>query len=286
MRRLLSHITTLAVVLATCGCSISTETGSTPGRHLRMEWRAGSVSSFQAELTIDGPDATGKQQHEVVSGLATLTVGAVDSRGNASIEVRVVDYPPYESTTPILFQVDVAPDGRVTANPDGHAYDLTNLYQMFPLLPPGGVQVGDLWHETYDMPDAVGGVPLHFSVDASYARDETVNGTTAVVIQAHLSCSFDLTFLYSKLNGSVPPGFPADLTTHEVGTFVDDDMFWYAPEQHALVKSSGTKQTQYVLDYSSPSTRELYGRFNVLVNEALTFTSTRQKWPAQPVSHR
>lgn len=142
------HLALSVLVVCIYCCGAPTSFGQT-SRHFRIQWQAGTVASYQVQSTADSPDLGGKPVHEILSGLETVRVGLVDANGNASVEVSLIWLGQNTDVGPSLFQVKVAPDGRVLDNPDGQAYILPEFYQMFPLLPLGSVQLGDFWTETY-----------------------------------------------------------------------------------------------------------------------------------------
>ncbi len=267
------HLALWLIVVGIYSCGVPTSFAQS-GRHLRIQWQAGTVTSYQLESTADSPDIGGKPVHEILSGLETVRFGSVDANGNATVEVSLIWLGQNSNGNSSLFQLKVATDGRVLDNPDGQAYVLPQFYQVFPLLPPGSVQVGDVWSETYDLPDPLLGAPYHVFIDATYARNETLNGTDVVVIQARLTSVFDKTVPYAKLWGAVPQGYPADETIREIGTKADEVTFWFDPTHQELIKSSGTEQLEYVGVFASPSTGAEFGRNNVIWTQSVTFANT------------
>jgi hypothetical protein len=151
----------------------------------------------------------------------TWRVTSVDQDGTATIEVTVSELtgslnsePVPSSDIPPLEMV-IASDGRVLSaggiafggSPGTQGFGFPGMGQLTPILPDSGdaVSVGDTWEKTFSQDFPYGDGTIEFTASSTYARNETVNGREAAVIQTQMTVPLDLTINLSELLEALGP---------------------------------------------------------------------------------
>src|SRR5262245_8274627 len=204
---------------------------------LALSFTQGQEQTYVIDTTMDAQmssDAFGDQQLQMdLSETVTWKVTSVDQDGTASIEVTVTDLRGSLNGEPVPAQeippleMVIAPDGRVLSAggiafggaPDSQGFGFPGMEQLTPILPDQGekVSVGDTWEKTFSQDFPFGDGTVEFTASSTYARNETVNGQEAAVIQTEMSVPLDLTIDLSELLEALGPelsgatGGPGDL---------------------------------------------------------------------------
>ena len=204
---------------------------------LALSFTQGQEQAYAIHTTMDAQmssDAFGDEQLDMdLSQTVSWKVTSVDRDGTATIRVTVselsgslngedvpqTDIPPLE--------MKIAADGRVLSaggiafggSPDTQGFGFPGMEQLTPILPDQGerVSVGDTWEKTVSQDFPFGDGTVEFTASSTYARNESVNGREAAVIQTEMSVPLDLTISLSELLKALGPelsgvtGAPGDL---------------------------------------------------------------------------
>lgn len=192
---------------------------------LALSFTQGQEKTYVLHQTMDAQmssDVFGTQPLKMdLRETVTWRVTSVDQDGTATIEVTVTDLsgslngePVPSSDIPPL-EMKIASDGRVLSaggialggSPDTQGFGFPGMEQLTPILPDPGdtVSVGDTWEKTFSQDFPYGDGTVEFTATSSYARNETVDGRQAAVIQTHLTVPLDLTIDLSELLKALGP---------------------------------------------------------------------------------
>ena len=192
---------------------------------LALSFTQGQEKTYVLHQTMDAQmssDVFGTQPLKMdLRETVTWRVTSVDDDGTATIEVTVTDLsgslngePVPSSDIPAL-EMKIASDGRVLSaggiafggSPDTQGFGFPGMEQLTPILPDSGdkVAVGDTWEKTFSQDFPYGDGTVEFTATSTYARDETVDGRQAAVIQTHMTVPLDLTIDLSELLKALGP---------------------------------------------------------------------------------
>ena len=192
---------------------------------LALSFTQGQEQTYAIHTTMDAQmssDAFGDQSLQMdLSETVGWKVTSVDEDRAATIEVTVSDLSgslngepvPTEEIPPL--EMKIAADGRVLSaggiafggSRDTQGFGFPGMEQLTPILPDAGekVSVGDSWEKTFSQDFPFGDGTVEFTASSTYARNETVDGREAAVIQTELSVPLDLTISLSELLKALGP---------------------------------------------------------------------------------
>jgi len=192
---------------------------------LALSFTQGQEKTYVLHQTMDAQmssDVFGSQPLKMdLRETVTWSVTSVDQDGTATIEVTVTDLsgslngePVPSSDIPPL-EMKIASDGRVLSaggiafggSSDTQGFGFPGMEQLTPILPDSGdkVAVGDTWEKSFSQDFPYGDGTVEFTATSTYARDETVDGRQAAVIQTHMTVPLDLTIDLSELLKALGP---------------------------------------------------------------------------------
>jgi hypothetical protein len=248
---------------------------SPASQSLAIRWHEGSTTSYRWQLT-DDTQLDGKSSQSTIAGDSEVAVESVGADGAGLLQITLRLDPQY--VTPgqsrvFVRNLDVGPRGRITGNPDGSFVELTDFFTMIPFLPPAGANPGDSWHETYKLPNPIYEDTRDFAVSGRYVRDEGAGFSRAVVIDAHMSASYNDSAPYERLYGPPPSGAPAQVEDHLNGTETIDVTYRFDPARQSLSKSTATARFNQSETFTDASNGSVVGVKHTLVGtQTLTFT--------------
>lgn len=264
----------------TVACSQDIEGLRTPrspaSQSLGIRWHQGFQTTYQWLLTRDYSVFVDQPMQRTVAGDCQLEVLSVGADGVALVQFTFRIDPRYTNGNGAITEtslIGVGPRGKVTSNPDDQFADLDRFYTALPLLPPAGSTSGDRWHESYQLPNPVYGNTRDFSVNGHYVRDEGSGFSRAVVIQAHMTESYDDMAPYERVFGTTPPaGAPAHVEEHISGKQIVDVTYRFDPALQSLAKSTATFQVDETETFTDATTGKAVGGKNSYVGtETMTF---------------
>ena len=198
---------------------------SAQAQPLALSFTQGQEQTYAIHQTMDAhmsSDVFGDKPLKMdLTETVTWTVKSVDQDGTATIEVSVsgvsgslngedvptTDIPPLE--------MKIAADGRVLSaggiafggSPSSQGFGFPGMEQLTPILPDNGekVSVGDTWEKSFSQNFPFGDGTVEFTASSTYARNETVNGQQAAVIETDLTVPLDLTINLSELLKALGP---------------------------------------------------------------------------------
>lgn len=209
-------------------------------RPLALSFTQGQERTYAIHQTLDAhmsSDVLGDQPLKMdMSETVTWRVKSVDENGSATIEVTVSDLSgslngePVPSTDIPPLEMVIASDGRVLSaggiafggSPGAQGFAFPGMEQLTPILPDSGekVSVGDTWEKTFSQDFPYGDGTVEFTATSTYARNETVEGRQAAVIETHMTVPLDLTINLSELLKALGPEL-AGTTGADLGSLAD-----------------------------------------------------------------
>lgn len=181
--------------------------------------------------TLDGVEGPFKTE---LAASETITVKSVDPNGTADLWIELTNV--VRKSDPAMVRIDnagepnqtlsmkVGADGRileVNNSPLGDNPSTLSAGSGFAsaILPDTAVKIGDTWSKDSDQ--ALGAGIMHSVTKGKYARDESVRGFNAAVVQSTTASSFAI------------PG----TTISSRGTMTSNTTTWVDPKGHRLLKS-------------------------------------------------
>lgn len=270
----------LSTAVVTVACTQDIEGLRTPrspaSQSLGIRWHQGFQASYQWQLTRDFSVFVNQPMQSTVAGNCDLIVLSVGADGVALVQFTVKIDPQYTNgngpvtTTSII---GVGPRGRVTSNPDDQFGDLDRFYTALPLLPPAGSSSGASWYESYKLPNPLYGNTRDLYVNGQYIRDEGAGFMRTVVIQAHMTVSFNDSAPYENLYGPPPSGAPAHIEEHMSGKQIVDVTYRFDPARQSLTKSTATFQVDQTETFTDATNGQTVGNRNSYVGtDTMTFS--------------
>ena len=207
---------------------------------LALSFTQGQEQTYDIDQTMDAhmsSDAFGDQPLKMdLSESVTWRVKSVDRDGTATIEVTVSDLSgslngePVPSNDIPPLEMVVASDGRVLSaggiafggSADSQGFGFPGMEQLTPILPDTGakVSVGDTWEKSFSQEFPYGNGTIEFSASSTYARNETVDGREAAVIETHMTVPVNLTINLSEPLDALGPEL-AGTTGADLGSLKD-----------------------------------------------------------------
>ena len=207
---------------------------------LALSFTEGAEQTYAIHLTMDAnmsSDVFGEQPLKLdLSETVIWRVKSVDQAGTATIEVTISEISgslngePVPSTDIPPLEMVIASDGRVLSaggiafggSPDTQGFGFPGMEQLTPILPDSGekVSVGDTWEKTFSQDFPYGDGTIEFAASSVYARNETVDGREAAVIQTQMTVPLDLTINLSELLDAFGPEL-AGTTGTDLGSLQD-----------------------------------------------------------------
>ena len=192
---------------------------------LALSFTQGQEKNYVLHQAMDAhmsSDVFGDQPLKMdLTETVTWRVTSVDTDGTATIEVTVTDLngslngEPLPTTDIPPLEMVIASDGRVLSaggiafggSRDTQGFGFPGMEQLTPVLPDSGdtVSVGDTWEKTFSQDFPYGDGTVEFTASSTYARNETVDGREAAVIETHLTVPLDLTIDLSELLNALGP---------------------------------------------------------------------------------
>lgn len=281
MGRLVARAAILCILIFGAGCAQDIEGLRTPrspaSQSLQIRWHQGFQASYQWVLTRDYSVFGDQPMQRTIGGDCQLAVLSLGADGVALVQFTFRIDPQYTNGNGALRGtsiIGVGPRGKVTSNPDEQFVDLNRFYTALPLLPPAGSSSGDRWQESYALPNPVYGNTRDFSVNGKYVRDEGAGFSRAVVIQAHMTVSYDDMAPYELVFGTPPPaGAPPHVEEHLAGKEIVDVTYRFDPARQSLAKSTATFQVDETETFTDATNGKTVGGKNSYVGtETMTFT--------------
>jgi hypothetical protein len=216
----------IAVLLVAGVAWVALSRGDTAeAQPLALSFTQGQEQTYAIHLTMDAimsSDMFGERPLKMdLSETVTWRVKSVDQDGTATIEIAVSEVSgslngePVPSTDIPPLEMMIASDGRVLSaggiafggSPDTQGFGFPGMEQLTPILPDAGdaVSVGDTWEKTFSQDFPYGDGTIEFTASGTYARNETVDGREAAVIQTQMTVPLDLTIDLSKLLEALGP---------------------------------------------------------------------------------
>lgn len=249
---------------------------------LSLSYKSGDTFNFTIHSVLKEAASAGGLDIPVdidMSAHETVKVRSVDASGTSDltitlseVQVKTTSKGVTNTTTGIpgtSVEMKVTSDGRVEntsgagagANPFTM---LTNVEGGFftAVLPSTAVKPGDTWSKTYDETAPDGSGSSHVTASSKYVRDESVSGTSAVVVETNSTTTFKLTTGGGSLkpvtgaSGSPEPSIPngdfQDVSLN--GTIVSDVTSWIDPGGHHVMKShqSSTSNMAMTMAFTLP----------------------------------
>ena len=207
---------------------------------LALSFTQGQEQTYDIDQTMDAhmsSDAFGDQPLKMdLSESVTWRVQSVDRDGTATIEVTVSDLSgslngePVPSNDIPPLEIVIASDGRVLSaggiafggSADSQGFGFPGMEPLTPILPDAGakVSVGDTWEKSFSQEFPYGDGTIEFSASSTYARNETVDGREAAVIETHMTVPVNLTINLSELLDALGPEL-AGTTGADLGSLKD-----------------------------------------------------------------
>lgn len=265
-----------AAVVCLVGCSSDfgrRPQGAAGGANYLLDWRAGRAGTYQWQWVSDFAYA-GQHSRANVTGHVDAAVLAVDSSGKGLIQLTfTVETSTAQNSAPhsVVYEVQVDPRGKIVANPDGQFFELLDLMNLLPLLPPRGTRVGATWHEKYSPPNPAMENTRDFAVEGQYLRDERSGQSRVALLKVRLFATFDESSAYDRLFGPPPQGQPAHMTFHNQGTESEDITYSYDPAARSLVKSVATGTFNGTEDFIDASNGKVVDHESVVGTQTVTF---------------
>jgi hypothetical protein len=244
-------VAALATLLLLAGCA-SLETAQ--ARAFATGYRAGDTIRYRLHTTLSGSLLLGAQQIPLNSD-QTLTelisVVSVDEAGTATIKVTTEDVAGDTSASPGPATLVIASDGRIKSGAatqlTGRVPSIPGSDQLTPVLSGKAVRPGDSWDKEYSRPNPFGAGGFSLTAHNSYARDETVAGHAAAIIDTALKGPVDFTIDFSRLPASgASPAVAAPV--HYSGSINSSRRYWVDLTDHQVLRSTGSGS--YRLSYA------------------------------------
>ena len=255
MRRLAA-----VLFLAVAGCG----TFGAQAHTISLGYKAGDTFKYKLHATADykiGVQGITVPLKLDLTGTETATVKSVDSTGTADVTLAISNVAlkstiggttnTTTSTNTTNVELQVASDGRIVSV-NGNALGSGSLPGLSPgglisaILPDKAVKPGDTWTKNYDQANPKGTGTIHVTTSNKYARDETVAGVSAAVVQSNIKSAVDLAFDTATLGGgmTLPGGSAAAAKSIKSiaikGTTTSDVTSWLDTSAKRLVQTHST----------------------------------------------
>ena len=255
MRRLAA---VLFLAVAACG------TFGAQAHAITLGYKAGDTFKYRLHATADykiGVQGISVPLKLDVTGDETATVKSVDSAGTADVTLAISNVSlkstiggttnTTTSTNTTNVELEVASDGRIVSV-NGNALGSGSLPGLSPgglisaILPDKAVKPGDTWTKSYDQANPKGTGTIHVTTSNKYARDETIGGASAAVVQSNIKSAVDLAFDTTTLGGGMTlPGGSATAAKSIKsiaikGTTTSDVTSWVDTSAKRLVQTHST----------------------------------------------
>lgn len=226
-RRWLVPVAVAMAVLLVAGVAwgVLSRNDTAEAQALALSFTRGQEQSYEIHQTLDArlsSEVFGDQPLTMDLGeTVTWRVKSVDRDGTATIEVTVSDLSGSLNGEPVPsreippLEMVIASDGRILSaggialggSPDSQGFGFPGMEQLTPILPDAGekVSVGDTWEKTFSQDFPYGDGTIEFTASSTYARNETVDGREAAVIETHMTVPVDLTINLSQLLEALGP---------------------------------------------------------------------------------
>ena len=240
-------IAVVLVVVAGFAAIAITRSDRADAQPLSLSFTAGQQRTYAIHQTMDAHVSSPLFGDEPLSIDVKQVVGwkvvSVDDTGTATIEITVSEMSgtlngsevPSTPVPPVRIQI--AADGRVlsaggialggAAGTQGIMFP--GMGQLTPILPDAGdaVSVGDTWEKEFSQDFPFGEGAIEFSASSTYARNETVDGRDAAVIETKMTVPLDVTLDLSQLLDALGPELtgstgPGNLDALDGGTISYD----------------------------------------------------------------
>ena len=218
-------IAAVLVVVAGLAAIAVTRSDRADAQPLSLSFTAGQERTYAIHQTMDAHVSSPLFGDEPLSMDLTQVVGwkvmSVDEAGTATIEVTVSDMSgtlngsevPSAPVPPV--RIEIAADGRVLSAggialggaAETKGFMFPGMGQLTPILPDPGdaVSVGDTWEKEFSQDFPLGEGTIEFSASSTYARNETVDGREAAVIETEMTVPLDVTLELSQLLDALGP---------------------------------------------------------------------------------
>jgi hypothetical protein len=202
-----------------------TQGGDAEAQPLALSFTQGQEQTYAIHQTMEAQISSPLFGDQALSMDVTQVVGwrvvSVDGSGTATIEVTVSemsgtlngDEVPSTPAPPI--EIEIAADGRVLSAgglalggaAETQGFGFPGMGQLTPILPDDGdaVSVGDTWDKEFSQDFPFGEGTIEFSASSTYARNETVNGRVAAVIETEMTVPLDVTLDLASLVAALGP---------------------------------------------------------------------------------
>ena len=252
----------LFLLVAGCG------TFGAQAHTIALAYKAGDTFKYRLHATVDY--TVGVQGMSVplkldVTGDETATVKSVDSSGTADVDLAISNLTAKTtiagttntttSSNTTNVELQVGSDGRILSV-NGNALGSGSVPGLSPgglisaILPDTAVKPGDTWTKNFDQANPKGTGTVHVTTNNKYARDESVDGVNAAVVESNITSAINLTFDTSALAGqggglTLPGGGPASAaraikSVTVAGTTTSDVTSWIDVSARRLLKTHST----------------------------------------------
>jgi hypothetical protein len=215
------------VLLLVAGAAVFalTQGDSAEAQPLSLAFTEGDEQTYEIHQTMDAQISSPLFGDQDLSMDVTQVVGwrvvSVDGSGTATIEVTVSEMSgtlngqEVPSTPAPPIEIEIAADGRVLSAggltlggaAQTQGFGFPGMGQLTPILPDDGdaVAVGDTWDKEFSQDFPFGEGTIEFSATSTYARDETVDGREAAVIETEMTVPLDVTLDLAALVDALGP---------------------------------------------------------------------------------
>lgn len=194
-------------------------------RPIALSFTEGDEQTYEIHQVMDAQLSSPLFGDQALAMDVTQVIGwrvlSVDEEGTATIEVTVSemsgtlngDEIPSTPVPPV--EIEIAKDGRVLSAggfalggaAETQGFGFPGMGQLTPILPDEGdaVSVGDTWDKEFSQDVPFGEGSIEYTASSTYARDETVDGRQAAVIQTQITVPLDFTLELSQLIETLGP---------------------------------------------------------------------------------
>jgi hypothetical protein len=217
-------VAAVLVVVAGLVAFAITRSVTAEAQPLALSFTQGQERTYDVHQTMDANISSPLFGDEALSMDVSQVVGwkvvSVDDDGTATIEVTVSDMSgtlngtEVPSAPALPIEIRVTADGRVLSAgglsfgaAESQGFGFPGMGQLTPILPDDGdaVSVGDTWDKEFSQDFPFGDGTIDFSATSTYARNESVNGREAAVIETQMTVPIDATLDLAELLDALGP---------------------------------------------------------------------------------